>query len=181
VPIKKIIDCKPQLVRSIERVDNLVLLGFLLDSSFSFQKHIRNLVGRAAKNIFLLTKLKRRGYSQREMDVLYNSFIFSILSYGCQVYASATNGSINEIDKLQKRALHQGLCSKYKPMMTFIQEQDQSLLQKIVKNGKHVLRKYMPKRPEACAKLRRKLPGCPKLKQASDFKVFPFRTLNCRL
>ena len=46
--------------KNIEQVKNHKMLGVTIDSELNWNQHIENLIKRISKNIFLLTKLKKK-------------------------------------------------------------------------------------------------------------------------
>ena len=59
------------MVEGIEVVDDLKVLGFMIDSKFGFSKHI----DKAVKQSCSIWRLGKIGYSKDELAILYRAFI----------------------------------------------------------------------------------------------------------
>ena len=75
-----------QPVHDIEITDKLKILGITFTDKLSFEPHITKATRKASSQLFLLIKLKSRGYTKTELNLLYNQLVMPILSYGIQVW-----------------------------------------------------------------------------------------------
>ena len=88
--------------QKLECVDNLKILGLIIDENLSWKYHIDNL----CKNLSSLTGLiwRIRNYLSYDMKVLfYNSFILSRLDYCICIWGGATKIYLEKLHKIQKR------------------------------------------------------------------------------
>ena len=88
--------------QKLECVDNLKILGLIIDENLSWKYHIDNLY----KNLSSLTGLlwRIRNYLSDDMKVLfYNSFILSRLDYCICTWGGATKIYLEKLHKIQKR------------------------------------------------------------------------------
>lgn len=79
-------------------------LGFMLDETLSFGKHIDTVLRACNQKVFWLTKIRK--YISKEIAFrLYKSLIMSKLQYGCFFYTNASRKQQQQLQKLQNRAL----------------------------------------------------------------------------
>ena len=88
--------------QKLECVDNLKILGLIIDENLSWKYYIGNL----CKNLSSLTGLiwRIRNYLSYDMKVLFhNSFILSRLDYCICIWGGATKIYLEKLHKIQKR------------------------------------------------------------------------------
>ena len=88
----------------VKQVDNVKFLGLTIDSCITWKPHIDLLCSKVAKTIGILHKIKHF-VPQNVLKILYNSLIFSNLSYCNLVWGNTYNCYLNRIYILQKRAI----------------------------------------------------------------------------
>ena len=88
--------------------DSIKYLGVILDKKLNFNEHINEQIIKAKKSMNILYKLsgyKDWGSDSNTLRTVYLSLIRSKLTYGEEVYHRARKSKLNELDKLQNRAL----------------------------------------------------------------------------
>ena len=89
----------------IECEANSTFLGITLDEHLTWQDHCDKVANKVARNTGVLNRVKN-SLPLSSMKTLYNSFIFSHLSYGLEVWgAGMKNRSFKRIITLQKKAI----------------------------------------------------------------------------
>ena len=88
----------------VEQVDHAKLLGITLSNDLTWNKHVDNIVKKAAKRVYMIYHLKRSGISQTDLVKVYMCIVRPVLEYACPVWH--TNLPIylsDDIEMVQKR------------------------------------------------------------------------------
>lgn len=82
-------------------------LGFWLDRSLLWRKHINETVEKASKFLNILKTLAGSGWGvhPRHLRRIYVSLIRSRFDFGCYLYASSAKTHLSKIDRIQNQAL----------------------------------------------------------------------------
>ena len=169
----------PELA-SVKRQKVVKILVVLFDERLSFEEHISEMCKKANAKLFLILRLKRLGFSDHELSMLYNALVLSALTYCCSAWGGASQGLLRKVDIIQRKAVRLGIISSFIPITTIIRNSDERLYQKIIDVGEdHVLFNTLPKRTVyAASKLRSKLPPVVKSKSEKELSIFPHRLLR---
>ena len=83
-------------------VPSTKFLGLTFDSKMTWLPHIKDLKARCLKSLDLLKVLSHTtwGADRTQMLRLYKSLIFSKLTYGCEVYTSATSNRLKMLNSI---------------------------------------------------------------------------------
>src|SRR5215510_6543460 len=86
-------------------------LGLTLDSKLNFSKHISDFKTTCVKRMNVLKYLNnsRFGLNEKKLLTIYRTMIRSKIDYGCQIYTSASNSTLKNLDTLHNACLR--LCS----------------------------------------------------------------------
>ena len=99
----------PNIVASgekIEKVNEFKLLGVIIRSDLSWCSHVKYIVSKASRRIFVLSTLIRSGVSTSDILAVYCSLVRSVLEYASTVWhCGLTKEQSSEIEKVQKRCL----------------------------------------------------------------------------
>jgi hypothetical protein len=88
----------------LSKVDNYKYLGITIDENWKFYKHIDELILRIRKTVPFLYKLCNL-LNINTKRILFESWINSIIRYGCSVYGTTTKGMLNKLQKVQNKAM----------------------------------------------------------------------------
>ena len=102
-------------IESIPLVENMKILGIIIDSRLTFLPHVSRTTLGASSNLFLLLKVKRMGYRADDLSLLYQSLVLSVLTYGSEVWGGAAKTVFRKVDAVQKRAVRMGIIKKFVP------------------------------------------------------------------
>lgn len=164
---------------SFELVSKMKILGIEANNKFSLTGHILNLTKRARQNLYLLLRLKRIGFDQAHLKLLYNSLVMSVLTYGIEAYGSCSRTTLSRIDSVQRKAVTFGLINTYTPIEEIIRTRDIKLLTKIQKVQSHPLKRWIPERSEySVDRLRTRNPGTRAAPVTQNLRIFPNRILK---
>ncbi|KAL4154567.1 hypothetical protein QTP88_000424 [Uroleucon formosanum] len=90
---------------TIERVDNLIDLGFKLSSTLSPSPHIAMITSRAFKVLGFIMRLSKDFKLSKSLKSLYCALVRPILEYGSVVWDPYTVSDINQLERVQLRFL----------------------------------------------------------------------------
>ena len=91
---------------SFDRVDEFKLLGVVFRSDLNWSSHVKYILTKASRRIFVISMLLRSGMSVRDVLTVYTSIIRSILEYASPVWhCGLTQTQSAEIEKIQRRCL----------------------------------------------------------------------------
>ena len=99
-PIKKKITLKFHR-KTIKEVKHIKYLGVIVDSSLSWKEHISKILKTISKYCGILYKI-RPFVNIRILKMLYNSLIYSRLTYGAEVWTLSNKSLLNSIHIIQK-------------------------------------------------------------------------------
>ena len=89
----------------VPQEESLKLLGVTFDSRLSFAKHLRQVTLRANSRLGILRKASRYLDTAGKLAT-YRGFIRPILEYAHLVWMGATRTHLQQLDRVQRRALH---------------------------------------------------------------------------
>ena len=102
---KKVIQEKLQIDNNETKSENLVtLLGITIGNRLSFDDHISKLGNKAFMQLNSILRLKKY-ISQKELEVVLNSSIYSSFNYCPLVWHFSTNKSMEKIENIHKHCL----------------------------------------------------------------------------
>lgn len=84
---------------SLNLYDSFKILGVILDSKFTFEKHIRSVSSSIAQKIGLLRKSFKIFGDQSILKKCFNSFILPCFEYCSPVWSSAADSHLNLLDR----------------------------------------------------------------------------------
>lgn len=88
----------------IDKINSIKFLGLLIDTNLNWNLHVDHILKKVSSGLFALKKMS----SLCSTDILkqiYYAYIHSHIKYGICLYGATSNNNMNEILKLQKRAL----------------------------------------------------------------------------
>lgn len=83
---------------NIEQYNNISSLGVTFQGNCKFSMHVKAKLHGANKCLFVIRSLCQEGYTQDEIDHLFNSILIPKLLYGLSVYAA----SVSELTVIQR-------------------------------------------------------------------------------
>ena len=98
----------PQPVSEIEQVKCVKLLGMQLQSNLRFDNHVEATKSTCVKHLYLMKQVKCLGASMTELQILFNAWIISRLTYCSTVYVNMTQKEKNHATECTKKGLQMG-------------------------------------------------------------------------
>ena len=90
----------------IEVVDQMKLLGLTISSDLKWHTQVKSMCKKAYCSIWMLTRLKKLGASEKMLLDLYQKHVRSVVEYATPVWNSGlTDWDKSEIERIQKTAL----------------------------------------------------------------------------
>ena len=74
------------LISGIDRKSSVESLGILFDEKLKFNDHVKCITKRAAAKLYVVFRLRRIGFSIREVTLLYKALVLPTLTYCCSVW-----------------------------------------------------------------------------------------------
>ena len=88
----------------IDRVEEFKLLGVVFRSDLNWCSHVKFILAKASRRIFVITKLLRSGMSTADILIVYSSIVRSVLEYASPVWhCGLTQTQSFDIEKVQRR------------------------------------------------------------------------------
>ena len=88
----------------IDKVNEIKLLGVIIDDQLNWQSHIKQIVTKLHKNYYIIKKASRL-LSMASLTMLYNSLCLPYMLYCCEICGRASAYLLNKITLLQKKMI----------------------------------------------------------------------------
>ena len=88
-------------------MEEMKLLGLIISNDLSWKANTENMVGKAYKRMWMLSRLKSRGANMDDLIDVYLKQVRSVLEFGVPVWTSnLTKAEVHDIERVQKSFLH---------------------------------------------------------------------------
>ena len=143
------------LISGIDRKSSVKLLGSLFDEKLS----LKCITKRATAKLYFVFRLRRIGFSIRELTLLYKALVLPTFTYCCSFWGGTSDKNLRKIDRVQSEAVRFGIINEYTPIRDIIGISDEKLYKQILdQRENHVLHEILPKRATGTSGLRGKGP-----------------------
>ncbi len=116
--------------------------------------------------------MRKEGYSQQEIDLLFDTLVLPNITHVLSVYA-ASKSDLTPIESFLKHVVTKGNnTSKPVSVHKLLEKQDRTIFDKVSKLGQHPLLSLMPHAKDMCYNLRRKRSHRPKVRIERFKNVF---------
>ena len=136
------------LLPCVELVDEMNILGIILNSRFTWSNHIDCIIKKCSRLLFAF-RMIRSSLTSKQLRLLYCSLVRSIIEYCCPAYIGLSAFDSSRLDYLQKR-FHRIICypaCKVSCLSTLAERRlylSVRFLKKIMANEDHILHKLLP-------------------------------------
>lgn len=127
-----------------------------------FTQHIKIKLSEANKCLYVIRGLRKEGYSQDEIDLLFKAIVLPKLTYGLVVYG-ASEANLNDIQCSLKRCFKRRYISELLNIRELLEKYDKRLFTKIKRDSNHPLYPLLPKVKEASLRLRHRTSQLPQI------------------
>ena len=92
--------------RPLERVSSHKVLGVTISDNLRWNEHVREIVSKASKRLYILTVLKRSRIPPEDLFNIFYALVRSVLEYACVTWSTSLPIYLKDkIERVQKRAL----------------------------------------------------------------------------
>ena len=123
-------------------------------------------------------RLRRIGFSIRELTLLYEVLVLPSFTYCCSVWGGTSDENIRKIDRVQSKAVRLGIINEYTPIKDIIRISDEKLYRQILDQGENHVHEILPRRATGTSGLREKRPPAEATKFEHELRLFPSRILR---
>ena len=138
-------------VNSIPQCDRPVLLGPTFQPNCKFSEHVRLKLTKANKCLYILRTLRKELFSQKEIDHLFKTLVFPILTCDLTVYG-ASDSDLNVIQRFSDRCHKRHFTSQTVSIFNRLEQQHKSAFKRAI--GNHMRGAIIPKDKELVYNLR---------------------------
>jgi hypothetical protein len=136
--------CSP--IDGIERVQQIRLLGVIIQDNFNVEAHVNYILSICSQRIFLMKKLRDQGLPRNQLQIVFQALIISRLLYALPAWGSYLSAAlIGRIDAFLKRSFKYGLTTTILNVCELMDSASRVLFDKMQKSG-HCLYDILPKR-----------------------------------
>jgi hypothetical protein len=141
-------------IDGIERVNQIRLLGVIIQDTFSVDAHVNYVLSVCSQRIFLIKNLRDRGLPVKHLHTIYQALIVSRLLYALPAWSCYLSAElIGRIDAFLKRSYKYGLVSTVLTVSELMDKASYALFVKMQQTG-HCLNDILPNRDEYSVYLR---------------------------
>ena len=132
------------------------ILGVTFQCDSKFSVHVKNKLIKANKSLHILRTLRKEGYNQSEIDLLFNTIVLPNINYALSVYA-ASESDLTPVQSFLDRYFKRKCTSKPVSVYDFLERQDRKIFTKVSNAKGHPLLFIMPRVKTSSYNLRKKL------------------------
>ena len=129
------------VISNIKRHNSIKLLGVTLQENSKFSVHIKSKLSEANKCLYAIRSLRKEGFTQDEVDHLFNAIVMPKIIYGLPVYG-ASPPDLNIVQQFLSRCYKRRYISRYYNIYELLKHHDQRLFDKIIVD-RHPLHKFL--------------------------------------
>ena len=139
----------------IKQYSHVDILGLTFQSNGKFTINIKAKLGEVNRCLYVIRSLRKEGYNQEHIDLIFKSVILSKLTYGLSVYG-ACNAELNVVQSFLNS-------SKLFDIYQLLEQSDKSFFFKARANVCHPLHSLLPKVKDSSLRLRQRASQLPKI------------------
>ena len=141
---KSILSNLPNALLNIEQIMSAKLLGYIFQFDLKPKAHLEMIWKEIARKMYLLRQLRKYGMQTSGLQLLFDFWITSHLTYCSTVYGNTSSTEVSKIDRVLKNAHRSNYSTEELTVRNMISRRDEVLFQKIEKNGSHLLKGLLP-------------------------------------
>ena len=116
-------------IAMIPRCNEVVILRVTFQCDNKFSTHVKNKLIKANKCLFVLRSLRKEGYKQTEIDLLFNTLVLPNIAYALSLYA-ASESELTPVQCFLDRCFKRKLTSKSISVYSILEKQDRNIFLK---------------------------------------------------
>ncbi len=135
----------PPAIPNIKRKSSLKILGMNLENiPDKWDVHFDEMISKAAGRMYILRVCKYYGMPINQLNLLFNSLIIPLFTYGIELWGGTYSKYINQIEKFISRAYRNGYIAQKLNFNEVISDRDRKLWKKIINNKNNALQDLLP-------------------------------------
>ena len=138
------------------------ILGVTFQCDSKFSVHVKNKVIKAKKSLHILRTLRKEGYNQSEIDLLFITTVLLNINHALYVYA-ASESDLSPVQCCLDRCFERKYSSKPLSVYDFLLRQDRKIFRKVSNATGHPLLYIMPRVKPSSYNLRKETCFKPKI------------------
>lgn len=136
----------PNVIKNINRVDKIKVLGVTIDNKLSFSSHVEELLTQGSQRLYVLKTIKQHGLTGQRLYDVTRAILLNKITYAAPAWRGfCTTTDMDRLRNLLNKSIKWGLYSKLDPNLDSILDiLDCGLLKTVATNDKHVLYPLLP-------------------------------------
>ena len=135
----------PPAIPNIKRKSSLKILGMNLENMpDKWDVHFDEMISKAAGRMYIPRVCKYYDMPINQLNLLFNSLIIPLFTYGIELWGGTYSKYINQIDKFISRAYRNGYIAQKLNFNEVISDRDRKLWKKIINNKDNALQDLLP-------------------------------------
>ncbi len=106
--------------------------------------HFDEMISKAAGRMYILRACKYYDMPINQLNLLFNSLIIPLFTYGIELWGGTYSKYINQIEKFISRAYRNGYIARKLNFNEVISDRDRKLWKKIINNKDNALQDLLP-------------------------------------
>ena len=131
-------------IRMIPSCKEVEIFGVTFQCESKLSVHVKNKLIKANKSLHILRTLRKEGYNQSEIDLLFNTIVLPNINYALSVYA-ASESDLTPVQCFLDRCFKRKYTSKPVSVYDFLERQDRKIFRKVSNAKGHPLLSIMPR------------------------------------
>ena len=131
------------ILYNIKRHSSIPILGIVLQNNCKLSQHVKNKLYEANKCLFVIRSLRKEGYSQTEIDHLFNAIVLPKILNALSVY-SASPSDLTVVQRFLTRCYKRRYTSVQYNIYDLVEKHDCRLINKF-NTASHPLYNMLPK------------------------------------
>ena len=123
-------------IAMIPRCNEVVILGVTFQCDSKFSTNVKNKLIKANKCLFILRSLRKAGYKQTEIDLLFNTLVLPNITYALSLYA-ASESDLTPVQCFLDRCFKRKFMSKPISVYSTLEKQDRNIFKKVSNSVSH--------------------------------------------
>lgn len=166
----------PHPLDSIERVEEVKLLGVYFNSKLSFEAHVKYILCQCSQRVYLMKLLRDQGLTISKLHTIFLALILSRITYAVQAWGGFLSvEQVGKINSFLRRAMKYGLTNKILSFSDVLRMSDIDLFHKM-QDPSHCIFDLLPKKRIQSMLMRNRghsfdLPSCKSNKFRNSFVV----------
>ena len=149
------------MLYNIKQYSSIPILGITIQGNCKFCKYVKTKLFEANKCLFITRSLRKKGYTQEKVDILFNAIVLSKILYGLPVYATSASG-LTVVLCFFRRCYKTRHISVMFDVSELLEKCDCHLFNKM-NNRDHPQHSFLPRHKESSTRLRNRSNIRPKI------------------